>query len=188
MNSNFLHRAEKRHCRQQLSAKTQQQHAQQVFKYLKNQSFFQQSQKIALYLAADGELDPCYIAEYAKKQQKKVYLPVLHPFKKNQLWFCEWTNTPLIKNKFQIPEPDYKQHSPIDLNDLDLIFLPLTAFDHQGHRVGMGGGYYDRTLSTIKDLKNRPKFIGLAHACQQTISLDIQAWDVVMDQVITEQS
>ena len=180
-------REQKRHCRRQLSAQIQQQHAQKVFKQLKNQSFFKQNQKMALYLASDGELDPIYIAQFATLNHQNVYLPVLHPFKKNQLWFCEWTDQPLIKNKFNIAEPDYQQSPPLDLATLDLIFVPLTVFNIKGHRLGMGGGYYDRTLANIKNEKIRPLLIGLAHDCQKATDLNIQAWDIAMDHIITEQ-
>lgn len=72
---------------------------------------------------------------------------------------------------------------------LDLIILPLVAFDLSGNRLGMGGGFYDRTLS-FKHQRchwKGPKLIGIAHELQRVDLLPVNDWDIPLDAVITEQ-
>lgn len=179
-------RQEKRQARRDLSPIIQRQHAKQVLNQLKKQIFFRKSRHIALYLASDGELNPNEIARFARKYHKKLYLPVLHPFKPYHLWFCEWNQSPLKLNRFKILEPNSRNNPPISLIHLDLLFIPLTVFDQNHHRMGMGCGYYDRTLTSIRSHPLRPRFIGLAHACQATEQINPQPWDIPLDQIITE--
>ena len=73
-------------------------------------------------------------------------------------------------------------------NLLDMIFVPLVAFDLNGFRIGMGSGYYDRTFEKkleIKDMKS-PVLIGLAYEFQKQECLNHQPWDVPLDMVVTE--
>lgn len=182
-------RQQKRQCRQQLSAKTQKKHSHLVLKKLKKQLSFQKSRHIVLYIANDGELDPDLITSFLKKRQKKCYLPVLHPFKKNELWFCEWNQHPLKRNKFNILEPNTHLNKKTQITCFDIIFIPLTAFDKKNNRLGMGAGYYDRSLAKINQFPAlKPLFIGLAHHCQITEKLIPQPWDIPLDQIITDKS
>ncbi|MDO7653149.1 MAG: 5-formyltetrahydrofolate cyclo-ligase, partial [Porticoccus sp.] len=68
---------------------------------------------------------------------------------------------------------------------LDLILLPLVAFDHRGNRLGMGGGFYDRTLARQK---NFTRLIGLAQSCQETDSIAHQPWDITLHAIVTEKT
>ena len=74
------------------------------------------------------------------------------------------------------------------LRSLDLILVPLVAFDANGQRVGMGGGFYDRTLgkARINSTWKRPYLIGIAHELQRVPAIAVQPWDVQMDAVVTE--
>ena len=71
---------------------------------------------------------------------------------------------------------------------MDVILLPLVAFDRKGYRLGMGGGYYDRSLAFRRSRQQwrRPRLIGVAHSCQQHPGLPQQHWDVPLDCIITE--
>ncbi len=70
--------------------------------------------------------------------------------------------------------------------ELDLVFLPLVAFDRVGHRVGMGGGYYDRTFAFVQQMHHKPILIGLAYEMQQVDGLPFCTWDIPLDGVLTE--
>ena len=59
------------------------------------------------------------------------------------------------------------------------------AFDAEGNRLGMGGGYYDRTLACWHEHKLGPKPLGLAHDCQQVDAVPQEQWDVPLPQIIT---
>ncbi len=92
----------------------------------------------------------------------------------------------LSVNRFGIPEPPRKA-TTIDAHALDVVIVPLVAFDPAGRRLGMGGGYYDRSFAFKRQFPQRgPVLIGLAHSCQEVAQLTAQAWDVPLDWIVTE--
>ena len=156
--------------------------------------FFKQSellmhQHIALYLANRGELATTPLINRLNKQNKTLFLPVLHPERNHELVFQSYLpGMPLIKNKYGINEPEYDDSKMLDAQQLDLILLPLVAFDDHGQRIGMGGGYYDRSLAHITkpNAKHRPLLIGIAHNLQRIPSIQAEAWDIKLNGIITE--
>ena len=89
-------------------------------------------------------------------------------------------NTQLINNKYGIPEP--AGGTLIAPSDLDLVFVPLLAFDEAGHRVGYGKGMYDRFLELCRpDVTT----IGLSLFAPVAAIADTGAWDVPLDIVVT---
>jgi 5-formyltetrahydrofolate cyclo-ligase len=150
---------------------------------------FLSADHIAVYLAADGELDPTPLITQAWAAGKRLYLPVLQPG--NCLKFAEYRpNERLHSNPLGLLEPVIKNYR--DANQLDLVLMPLVGFDRQGGRLGMGGGFYDRSFEFLikeggrESGKCRPRLVGLAHACQQVDNLPGEAWDVPMTAVATD--
>ena len=116
-------------------------------------------------------------------------MPILTYMIGERLWFAPVTpDSRFVLNRFGIPEPLAPSRSLIDARQLDLILMPLVGFDQQGNRLGMGGGFYDRTLAFMHHRKawHRPKLVGLAHALQQVDSLEPSSWDVPLDGVATD--
>ena len=141
------------------------------------------AQHIALYLSFDGEISTDKLIKILWAQGKQVYLPVLHPFNPNHLLFLRYLpDTPMLKNKFGIWEPKLNVQNVLPLDELDILFTPLVAFDKQGNRLGMGGGFYDRTLQHWQKSPFIP--VGLAHQCQQVEQLPTEAWDVPLHQIL----
>ena len=141
------------------------------------------AQHIALYVSFDGEISTDKLIKTLWAQDKHVYLPVLHPFNPNHLLFLRYLpDTPMLKNKFGIWEPKLNVQNVLPLDELDILFTPLVAFDKQGNRLGMGGGFYDRTLQTWQNASFMP--VGLAHQCQQVEQLPTEAWDVPLHQIL----
>lgn len=141
------------------------------------------AQHIALYVSFDGEISTEKLIKTLWAQGKQVYLPVLHPFNPNHLLFLRYLpDTPMLKNKFGIWEPKLNVQSVLPLEELDILFTPLVAFDKQGNRLGMGGGFYDRTLQHWQKSPFIP--VGLAHQCQQVEQLPTEAWDVPLHQIL----
>ncbi len=158
--------------------------------HLKQSRLFQNSQHIALYLAHDGEMNPWNLIKTAWQWNKQCYLPVLGLRPGNRLWFIPYQpQTKLSNNRFGIPEPVHsRQRRNLKPHSLDLILMPLVAFDPQGNRLGMGGGFYDRTLSFLHHRHSwrKPRLIGLAYEFQHINQLPCQNWDVPLDAIVTE--
>lgn len=147
------------------------------------------SRNIAIYLAADGELDPMPLVFAPPTGRRSWHLPVLHPHRPGRLWFVRWRpGDPLRPNRFGIPEPVLRKGRIRHARQLDLVLLPLVGFDDRCHRIGMGGGFYDRSLAFLGDPGHprRPRLIGLAHACQHVASIPPRRWDIPLDAVVTE--
>ena len=174
-----------RHMRRQLSATQQHLAAQQVVNQVASSPALAQAKKVALYLANDGELDPQPLINWYWQQGAHVYLPVLHPFCKGYLLFFRYhASTPLITNRLGIVEPQLDIRQLLPQAQLDIIYTPLVAFDDQGNRMGMGGGFYDRTLANTKQAPT-PRAVGLAHDCQQLTSIPTDSWDIPLQELIT---
>ena len=144
-------RMEIRRRRQALTQIEQQQAAADLTEMFASQTALQQADQIALYLTNDAELDTQLLIQWLWQQGKTLYLPVMHPFATGYLLFQRYSaKTPMLFNRFGIAEPvlDCSQICP--LSELSLICLPLVAFDAAGNRMGMGGGFYDRTLSQLQ--------------------------------------
>jgi len=156
---------------------------------LARQPLFLTSQRIAAYLPADGEVDPRTLIELAWRMGKQVYLPVLVPHRENRLWFARYLpDTRLVSNRFGIAEPETVHRQRISTQGLDLVLAPLVGFDAQGNRLGMGGGFYDRSLAFLQRRQHwhKPRMVGLAYDFQQLPALPAEPWDVPLSAVVTE--
>ncbi|MFV0448449.1 MAG: 5-formyltetrahydrofolate cyclo-ligase [Vibrio sp.] len=172
--------------RNQLASDVQFQASQDLIQRFSTLAELQTSQRIALYLSTDGELDTQPLIEWLWAQGKSIYLPVLHPFSAGHLLFLHYqSDTAMTYNKFGILEPKLNQTLICPVKDLDLICTPLVAFDSYGHRLGMGGGYYDRTLEPWFNTGKGASPIGLAHDCQHVDQLPTEEWDVPLPKIVT---
>ena len=173
-----------RHLRRGLTSDQQQQAAIHVTEHAMNFPPVQQAKKIAIFLSFDGELNTRPLIAKFWQHNQQVYLPVLHPFAKGQLLFLRYdTDTVLTPNRLGIPEPPLDIRNLATLSELDVLMVPLVAFDRQGQRLGMGGGFYDRTLQNWQQHDLLP--VGLAHDCQQVEALPVADWDVPLKAIIT---
>ncbi len=150
---------------------------------------FQNAVHIAFYLPVSGEADPTGLQETSQGSVKTFYLPVLHTTNKNELHFVKVSDeSEFTTNKFGIAEPRYSANDEIKANKLDMVIMPLVSFDKQGNRIGMGGGYYDRTFAFRQHENNRlkPLLMGYAYEFQYSENIKPEYWDVKMDGVVTE--
>ena len=169
-----------RHRRQALSSDQQRLAAQAVSGHIAELPEWRAAQRIALYLAADGEIDTAPLGALGRAQHKQLFLPVIEADR--SLAFAEWrADSPLSPNRFGIPEPS-AQASRCPVEDLDIVFLPLVGWDLQGGRLGMGGGFYDRTLAGITG----PLLVGLAHARQQVDCIPQEEWDISLNFIASD--
>ena len=142
------------------------------------------AQTVAVFLSFDGELDTRPLIDQLWRAGKRVYLPVLHPFSPGNLLFLQYhPSSDLVVNRLNIREPKLDVRDVLPLSQLDVLVTPLVAFDAAGQRLGMGGGFYDRTLQNWRQHRLQP--VGYAHDCQQVDALPTEQWDIPLPAVIT---
>lgn len=179
-----LLRRELRERRRALSDADQRRAARGLVRQLCRLPALGRARRIALYWPMDGEIDPRRLAHCPGFRARALYLPVLRPFPPQTLAFARWRpGARLHRNRFGIPEPRGRAWLPAAR--LDAVLLPLTGFDAAGNRLGMGGGFYDRTLAGHRR-SDRPLLVGVAHACQQVERLPTASWDVPLAVVVTD--
>ena len=144
---------------------------------------------VAIYLPNDGEIDPSVYVSLAKQRGLIFYLPVLHPIHRGRLAFSPFDDhTPLTPNRFGIPEPSFCNSLTRPPWALDAVLFPLVGFDETGGRLGMGGGFYDRTFAFTRHRPRlAPKLIGLAHECQKVSDIPTERWDIPLHGVVTDE-
>ncbi|MCL4409444.1 MAG: 5-formyltetrahydrofolate cyclo-ligase [Gammaproteobacteria bacterium] len=173
--------------RQALSQQEQKQASEQVSERLLNYIVANSHQRIALFFANDGEINLAPLVDALWQQQRQTAAPILHPVCAGHLLFLAYhANSLMHENRFGIPEPVLRCDQVMPLSQLDLILTPLVGFDAAGNRLGMGGGFYDRTLSGWAHGRY-PKLhvAGVAHDCQFVDALPHAAWDVPLPTIIT---
>ena len=153
-------------------------------------------QHVAFYAPLREEFPTAELMRLAWQRGCTVYLPVIAHRRLRLLRFAAVPRPPatpqgrrplapttMRRNSLGIEEPATPRYQWRRARDLDLIAMPLVAFDTAGHRLGMGGGYYDRALAGTAG--RRPWRLGLAHACQQLPRVPRRAWDMPLDAVLT---
>ncbi len=179
-----------RTARNKLSNTQQQCHAVQARRLLLLSGLLRGQQKIAFFLDGDGELPTQKLIQYLWSQGKHVYLPVIQA--DASLLFSRYLpNSHFKKNKYGIAE--VVSHQTLKAADLDLVFTPLSCFDEAGYRIGMGGGFYDRSFQfknqrPYANKHQQPKLIGWAHEGQKITKVNVQYWDVRLDYCVTERA
>ncbi|MGM0481794.1 MAG: 5-formyltetrahydrofolate cyclo-ligase [Pseudomonadota bacterium] len=145
------------------------------------------NQVAAVFKTFAAELNTQPTIERLWQQGIKTVLPVLHPFTPGNLLFLHYDqNTPMVNNRYGIAEPQLSCQQVVPLSRIRWLFMPLVGFDLAGNRLGMGGGYYDRTLASWRRgalPQLRP--VGLAYDEQQLTAIPVAPWDVAIPQVIT---
>lgn len=136
---------------------------------------------ITLYSPVQNEVATEAILEDALRVGKQVYFPKLN--RRDGAEFVQiFSSADLVVGRFGIAEPPGTNVLPLEERNLS-VFVPGVLFDRRGHRLGRGGGWYDRALLQFG---NRGVFIGLAYEIQVVDSLPAEAWDQKVHYVITE--
>lgn len=170
--------------RQSLSAQVQRNNSLHVARHLLKTGHLLRSRRIGAYWANDGEVDLHPLLTELHHRRKILALPVVDRGGRMS-FFRHRPGAPLFINRYNIPEPA-EGAAFINGRSLDLVLVPLVAFDGFGVRLGMGAGYYDRFLGALPVLM-RPRIVGIAHEVQRSSDpLPFDDWDVPMDGVVTE--
>jgi len=143
-----------------------------------------QANTIAGYHAMQGEIPLDAIFSYCHSMNKITLLPIMRD---KALLFAPFSaDTVLKEQQFGILEPDVAEQHWLTPQQLDLVLVPLVAFDKTCNRIGMGGGFYDRSFEFRKKSNGPPGLFGVAHALQEVEDVYPQNWDVALDCVLTD--
>ena len=171
--------------RAQLTSSQRQEASTKIAEKLFGTTIFRSSSNIACYVSLDAEVSTRSIIERAWQQKKRVFAPIAE--KHFILRFRQFDNErDLFTNNIGLREPIHGR--PARSDEFDLVIVPLVAFDSHRNRIGMGGGYYDRTFSFLANNaeNTKPALIGLAFDCQRVEKIHANPWDIPLCQVFTE--
>ena len=178
-----------RNARRALTPSEQRQAAHGLYRQLAQHPLFRRAKHISLYLPTDGEIDPRLLLRAAQRRGKATYLPVLSAWPRTKMVFQRVKpGEKLLPNRFRILEPRVNAKRQRKVWALDLVLLPLVGFDDAGGRLGMGGGFYDRSLAYLARRQSwrKPTLLGLAHECQKVDRLAQASWDVPLAGTVTD--
>ena len=179
-----------------LDAREHAQWSARAMEHLQRHRLFHAARNIACYLPNDGEVDLSALIVRCWELGKTVYLPVLSRLHHNRLHFLPYrAGDELVENRFHIPEPKLHPRQVANIRQLDLVLMPLVGFDARGNRLGMGGGFYDRTFACLRRRQywRKPHLLGVAFEFQQVeklgmTSLPHRQWDIPLHGVVTEEA
>lgn len=140
---------------------------------------------VAAYLAFDGEPNLAPSLSVLAELGTKLAVPVIHG-EPDQRFISMRQFIPdegLQTNYYGIAEPVAAREFP--LTDIDLVLVPLVAWDRRGNRLGMGAGYYDRLFQPVSR-KKRPVRVGVGYDLQQSECVPVDPWDIRLHAVLTE--
>jgi len=172
-----------RAARRALTTQDQHSHAHQLARVLFRSSIVLRYSTFTAYLPNDGEIDPMPILHRLSAIGKTIRLPrIARDWRGQHMVFQNYQPGDRLRpNRYGILEPLGPYPNPLPPSTV--ILAPLVAFDQQGSRLGMGGGYYDRYLAR----QPRALYVGLAHHFQGlNATLPKQPWDQPLDAVVTE--
>lgn len=189
MNNLTTLRRQIRAARRQITGSERERAQQHIQQHIYELPIYQSAQRIAMYWASDGEVAIDIIAQQARAAGKQTYYPIIIG-RGQPLAFAPYTDdTATQRNYFNIIEPVVDQSLICPPQHLDLVLNPLVAFDDTGMRLGMGGGFYDRSFAFKQDRDNtlRPYLLGIAFDVQRVEeALPRRDWDIPLDGLVTE--
>jgi len=178
-----------RQTRRALSPQQRECAARQFAQRFSKTRLFINSQHVAFYMTNDGELDPLPLMDIAWSMGKTCYLPVLDaPYQKKLLFAQYRKKDPVIFNRYGIAEPVVAACRRVRAQQLDLVLTPLVAFDRRGNRIGMGGGFYDRSFAFLRQREQwiKPRLVGVGYSFQEIDAIEGQSWDVPLSAIATD--
>ncbi len=180
-------RADMRAKRKAMDDASLHEHANALLNHLK--PIIRDASSVAGYQAMQGEMliDPVFA--YCWDNDVDTLLPIMT---QQSLMFAKFdSNTEFVEKQYGIKEPEVPADSLLQPEQLHIVLLPLVAFDNHGNRIGMGGGFYDRSFAFIKNKRansspDKPLLVGVAHAFQEVQDAMPESWDVPLDCIATD--
>jgi len=136
---------------------------------------------VASYAPIHDEIDPAMLEDALRERGHKIALPIIIGEKKSLIFRLYEKGDRILTNPWGIPEPASSAKGV----EPDVLLIPVLAFDAARNRLGYGGGYYDRTIKTLREKKSLLA-LGLAYAYQEVDEIPIGINDVPLDKIVTE--
>jgi 5-formyltetrahydrofolate cyclo-ligase len=167
-----------------ISAAQRQRFSEDIARHIGAARLLRPHARIALFASLRDEPDTAPLLRLAAAHGSDVFLPRIDSIRKSRMSFAP-INGQWRVNRYGIVEPAGTSRAPARF--MNVIFMPLLAFDARGTRLGMGGGYYDRALAFRRQRLHwaGPALIGIAYDAQQQPRLPAQLHDVRLDGIVT---
>jgi len=177
-------RRELRASRSNLSDSVRALHDHEIVQHVLELISFHNVRSVACFWPFDGEPDLRPVYRELMIRGCEMALPVISTDNSHDMCFHAWTeNTEMVNNRYGIAEP--RNTEKILLPRFDMLLMPLVGYDRRGNRLGMGAGYYDRCLESLRDLPV-PLRAGIAYSLQKIDSIEINNWDIPLHAVVNE--
>lgn len=136
---------------------------------------------VAGYWPMRGEIDPRPLMRALAARGARLALPEVVA-RDAPLVFRAWRDGDAL-----VAGPHGTRHPPATAREIvpDIVLVPLAAFDRRGHRIGYGGGYYDRTLACLRAARAIVA-AGVAFAVQEVETVPASPHDALLDLVLTD--
>ena len=170
--------------RRQISSTDRASLNQEINRHVLNCVFELKISTLSAFLPFDGEPDLRPALGELESDGVRIALPVTDSRKPATMAMHQWKpGVETTENEFGIEQPvDGKQ---MDIAGLDLLFIPLVAWDRKGGRLGMGRGYYDRILEPLGATAH-PARIGVAFGIQEVTCVPADWWDIPLHGLVYE--
>jgi 5-formyltetrahydrofolate cyclo-ligase len=182
-------RNELRQRRRALSISSKQFASKRITQLLMRSGWLRPGQRIAVYLATEEELELAPLINVAWRRGCRLFIPHIINTRRREMKFYPYNlQSRLVVHRWGM-EQLANSATPIATRMLDAVLIPTVGFDSAGHRLGMGGGFYDRHFAQWRRVQpNKPVLIGVAYACQEISAIDVQPHDIQLDAILTEQA
>jgi 5-formyltetrahydrofolate cyclo-ligase len=177
-------RRELRSCRNSLSSSQRTGYDAAIARHLLQLVQSRDALSIAGYWPFNGEPDITPVYRKLLPENRQLALPVISTDGCHDMQFHSWSEeSEVAVNRYGILEPSKTE--PVPLSSLDMLLIPLVGYDRYGNRLGMGSGYYDRCLESLRDLPS-PLRVGIAYSLQEVDLVDKENWDIPLHGVVNE--
>ncbi|WP_277713613.1 5-formyltetrahydrofolate cyclo-ligase [Bacillus atrophaeus] len=142
---------------------------------------WQEAQTIAVTISRGQEIPTGPLIQQAWEEGKQVCIPKCFPDTRDMQFRTYKDGDQLETVYVGLQEPITEKNAEVKSSDIDVMIVPGVCFDHDGYRIGYGGGYYDRYLEGYNG-----STVSLLLSCQLVASIPRMPHDIPVKKLITD--